>query len=61
VWTEFWLALALILIIEGIFPFINPNIMRQAMLKMLELDDRSIRISGFASMMIGLIILYLVK
>lgn len=60
-WTELWLALALILIIEGVLPFINPNIMRQAMLKMLELNDRSMRISGFVSMIIGLVILYLVK
>ncbi len=60
-WTELWLAIALILIIEGVLPFINPNIMRQAMLKLLELDDRSMRLSGFVSMIIGLMILYLVK
>ena len=60
-WQELLIALALVLIIEGIMPFLSPRGMKQLMKTMSEMDDQSIRVSGFVSMMLGLILLYIVN
>lgn len=60
-WQELMIATALLFIIEGILPFINPSIMRQVCATVLQMDDKTLRIGGFISMMLGLIILYLVN
>lgn len=54
-------ALALLLVIEGILPFLNPGAMRRAMALLAGLDDRSLRLTGLTSMALGVIILYLVN
>ena len=61
---DFWqvlpVAVALVLIVEGMLPFISPNRWR-AMLTMAEqMDDRVIRNVGLGSMLFGIVILYLV-
>jgi len=61
VWHDLLIAAALMLIIEGIIPFINPNGFRQALLMLLQQKDSAIRIGGLASMIVGLILLYLVN
>ena len=55
------IALALVLVIEGLMPAISPGAFRRAMAAMAEMDDRALRISGLASMIIGAILLYLLK
>jgi len=60
-WQQLLVALALVLIIEGIMPFLSPGGMKQLMQTMSQMDDRSIRISGFISMMLGLVLLYIVN
>ncbi|MDX1812393.1 MAG: DUF2065 domain-containing protein [Gammaproteobacteria bacterium] len=60
-WQEFMIATALLLIIEGILPFLNPTTMRQVCAMVLQMDDKTLRTAGFVSMMLGLIILYLVN
>jgi len=60
-WQEIFIALALVLIIEGIMPFLSPSGMRKLMESMLSLDDRSLRMSGFFSMIFGLVLLYIVN
>jgi uncharacterized protein YjeT (DUF2065 family) len=60
-WQELLIALSLVLVIEGMMPFLNPRGMKQLMKTMSSLDDRSLRITGFVSMMLGLILLYLVN
>lgn len=59
--SEFWVALALVLVIEGLMPALAPGAFRQAMATIAEMDDRALRISGLASMIIGAILLYLLK
>lgn len=54
-------ALALLLVIEGILPTANPGGVRRLLVRMAELDDRSLRISGLVSMVIGAVLLYLVR
>ena len=60
-WTELWTAIALLLVIEGIIPFLSPNIMRQALVSMLSMDDKTLRISGLVSMVAGAVLLYILK
>ena len=59
-WGNFLAALALMLVIEGLLPFINPPAMRKAWLMLGQLDDKALRIGGLASMGVGLVLLYLV-
>jgi len=54
-------ALALLFVIEGIWPFLNPAGVRRALLLMADQSDRSLRGVGFASMLLGVVLLYLVN
>ncbi len=60
-WQELLVAIALVLVIEGILPFLSPNGMRRAWLSMAAMDNRSLRITGLLSMAIGVLLLYLVR
>lgn len=60
-WTELWIALALVLVIEGLLPALSPDGYRKAMLAVSQMDRRSIRITGMASMIIGAVLLYFLK
>lgn len=60
-WHDLLVALALLLVIEGIWPFLSPNSMRQILLMIAQHDNRSMRISGLVSMVSGVILLYLVN
>lgn len=54
------LAFALMLIIEGILPFLAPARWREAFLQLARLADGQIRFIGLASMLIGLLLMFLV-
>lgn len=60
-WHDLLVALCLVLVIEGLLPFINPRGFRQALLMASQFDDRSLRIIGLASMLAGVLLLYLVN
>jgi len=60
-WHDLLAAIALVLVIEGIIPFINPGAMRRALLKMMEMNDQSLRFAGLTSMLIGVILLYVIR
>ena len=60
-WDVMWVATALMLVIEGIIPFLKPDAMRKALVMMAQMDDRAMRISGLVSMVAGVLLLYLVK
>ncbi len=60
-WHDLLAALALVLVIEGILPFLNPGAMRKIMRTMSEMDNHSLRISGLVSMALGVAMLYLVN
>lgn len=54
---DFWvLGLGLVLVIEGILPFLAPRGWREAMLRIARMDERRIRLVGLASMVIGLLL-----
>ena len=58
-WDDFIRAIALVLVIEGMMPFLSPDGWRQAMQQAARLSDGTLRKIGFASMMIGVLVLYL--
>lgn len=60
-WQELFAAIALVFILEGLVPFISPNSLRKTYQRMLEMNDRSIRITGLISMIAGAILLTYVR
>lgn len=60
-WDIFLKAIALMLILEGIFPFSFPAAWREAFLKLMQLEDSQIRFVGLSAMLTGLLILFLVS
>ena len=60
-WHELLIALSLMPVIEGVWPFLNPGGMRRAMLMIADQDNRSLRIMGLVSMVAGVVLLYLVN
>ena len=60
-WGDLLAALALVLVIEGIVPFVSPQSLRRMLATVSQLDDRSLRITGLVSMICGVVMLYLVR
>ena len=56
--TTFLMALALMLILEGVLPFLAPNLWRDTFRRITQMSDGQIRFVGLSSMLIGLLILY---
>ncbi len=52
-------ALALMLIFEGLLPFLSPGAWRAAFQKATQMSDGQIRFVGLSSMVIGLLLLYI--
>jgi uncharacterized protein len=57
--NTFWLALALMLVIEGVLPLISPAGWRRMFEQILLLGNGQIRFFGLCSMLLGLVILWL--
>ena len=53
-----WVALALVLVVEGLFPFLSPTGWRRMFTQLLQLDDQQIRKVGLLSMVLGLVLLW---
>ncbi len=60
-WDDLWAAVALMLIIEGIMPFINPGPFRRMLKVVSEMEEKSIRILGMVWIGVGLAALYWVR
>lgn len=60
-WLALLTAIGLMLVIEGIMPFLNPRSFRQALAAAAQANDRILRIAGLASMIVGVILLYLAR
>jgi uncharacterized protein YjeT (DUF2065 family) len=54
-------AIALVLIIEGIIPFLSPSVWRETFERLVKMSDGQIRFFGLSSMLVGLIILILLS
>lgn len=60
-WPDFAAALGLMLVIEGILPFLNPRGIKRALATMATLEDGALRVSGAVSMAAGLLLLWLIR
>ena len=60
IWQDLVRAFALVLVLEGVWPFAAPDRWRGAMLRVASLEDRLLRSFGLASMICGLVVLQLV-
>jgi len=60
-WPDLAAALGLLLVLEGILPFLSPASIRRTLSRISTMDDRAFRVAGAASMLGGLLILWLVR
>jgi hypothetical protein len=60
-WTDLIAALAIVCIIEGVMPFINPSGVKRLLEWFSSLEEREMRLVGFVSMVVGVTILFLVR
>ncbi len=52
---EFFAALCLVLVIEGLLPFLAPRTWRETMLRLAQLTDGQLRTIGLLSIVAGLV------
>lgn len=60
-WHDLLLALALLLVLEGLLPFLSPAGFKQAMQMIGQMNEKQLRISGLVSMMAGVLLMYLIN
>ncbi|MBS0390266.1 MAG: DUF2065 domain-containing protein [Comamonadaceae bacterium] len=56
---SFWVALGLVLVIEGLFPFVSPTGWRRMFTQLLQLRDGQIRFCALLSILAGGLLLLL--
>ncbi|HQQ69994.1 MAG TPA: DUF2065 domain-containing protein [Alicycliphilus sp.] len=59
--SSFWMALGLVLVIEGVFPFASPAGWRRMFTQILQLRDGQIRFCALLSMLAGGLVLWLLS
>ncbi len=60
-WTEILTAVSLVLIIEGMLPFMRPGRYKQLVAQIVRLSDNQLRIFGLSAMIAGLLLLFIVR
>jgi len=60
-WKELAVALCMVLVIEGILPFLSPRRWRSVAELAGRVDDQTVRMLGLSSMLIGTTLLYFVR
>ena len=59
--TTFLMAFALMLVIEGLLPFLAPTLWRETFRRITQMSDGQIRFFGLSSMIVGVLILFFVN
>ena len=54
-----WAALGLVLVFEGLFPFLSPSGWRSTFLRLVQMKDGQLRFFGLTSILLGLLTLWL--
>ena len=54
----FLMAVALMLILEGVLPFLAPNLWRDTFRRITQMTDGQIRFVGLSSIIVGLLLLF---
>ena len=60
-WTTLLAAFALMLVLEGLLPFIAPRAWRETFRRITELADGQIRFLGLSSIVAGIVLLFILK
>jgi len=60
-WTSLLMAFALMLVLEGLLPFLAPKAWRDAFRRITELADGQIRFIGLSSIVVGVVLLFILK
>ncbi len=56
--TVLLLAIALMLVLEGLLPFLAPRLWRETFTRLVSLPDNQLRFVGLTAMLVGVLILY---
>jgi uncharacterized protein len=60
-WLALLTAFGLVLVIEGIMPFLNPRAFKRALAVVTQANDNVMRMAGLVSMIAGVVLLYLAR
>ncbi|MCV6609291.1 MAG: DUF2065 domain-containing protein [Amphritea sp.] len=60
-WHHLLIGFCLMLILEGVVPFLYPQRWRNLVHQLALVSNRGLRITGFLSMMAGVILLYIIN
>ena len=60
-WHDIAVTFCLVLVLEGILPFVSPRSWRKAIYTAAQMNDSSLRVMGLVSMLLGVGTLYLVN
>jgi len=60
-WSDLWAAFALVLVIEGLLPFLSPDGYKRSVQQLQSLPEKNLRLVGLFSMIAGDGLLYLVR
>ncbi|MGE5624778.1 MAG: DUF2065 domain-containing protein [Bacillota bacterium] len=59
--VPFLSAVGLMLVMEGIMPFLSPRAFRRMLAAVTQVDDRALRLAGLLSMAAGALLVYAVR
>ena len=60
-WHDLIVAVGMVLVIEGVLPFVNPDLYRRMIMALSQLEDGQLRFAGLSIMILGCVVLYLVR
>lgn len=60
-WSDLLAALAILMVLEGLLPFFNPDATRRIFLQLAQMAGRDLRVAGLVSMAAGLVLLFFVR
>lgn len=60
-WEELAVGIALVLVIEGILPFVSPATLKKTYFSVTQMPDSMLRWVGLSSMVLGIVLLHWVR
>jgi uncharacterized protein len=60
-WADLLAALAILLVLEGLLPFLNPGTTKRMFAQLSELGERELRVAGLIAIVAGLLLLFFVR
>lgn len=60
-WSEILTAIALLLVIEGMLPFVRPGLYKQLLAQIARVSDSQLRMYGLSAMIAGILLLFFMR